>query len=52
MAYRQQYDDRDTPEETWARALKVGYDEVAQEPMPGRFRELLEQLEKAEKRDR
>lgn len=46
------YGNDDTPEETWARALKVGYDEVAQEPMPNRFRELLEQLEKAESRNR
>jgi hypothetical protein len=49
MAYRQQYDDRDTSAETWARALKAGYDEVAQEPMPSRFRELLERLEDAER---
>lgn len=50
MAYRQKYDDGDTPpEKTWARALKVGYDEVAQEPVPDRFRELLERLEDAER---
>jgi hypothetical protein len=52
MAYRQKYDDRDIPEETWARALKAGYGEVAHEPMPGRFRELLERLDDAERDDR
>ena len=51
MAYRQQYYDGDTPQATWARALKVGYDELAQEQMPDRFRELLDRLEDAE-RDR
>jgi hypothetical protein len=52
MAYRHRYDDGDTREETWARALKVGYGEVAQEPMPDRFRKLLERLEDEESRDR
>lgn len=52
MAYGLQYDDGDTREETWARALRVGYGQVAQEPMPDRFRKLLERLENAESRDR
>jgi hypothetical protein len=52
MAYGPNYGDDDTREETWARVLKAGYGEVAQEPMPDRFRELLEQLEDAEARDR
>jgi hypothetical protein len=52
MAYRPRHDDTDTREETWARALKVGYGEVAQEPMPDRLRKLLERLEDAELRDR
>jgi hypothetical protein len=52
MAYRPRHDDTDTREETWARALKVGYSEVAQEPMPDRIRKLLERLEDAELRHR
>lgn len=46
------HDDDDTREETWARVLKAGYGEVAQEPMPDRFRELLERLEDAESHKR
>ena len=52
MSYRLRYDDGDTREETWARALKVGYGEVAQEQMPDKFRKLLERLEDVESRDR
>jgi hypothetical protein len=52
MAYRPRHDDTDTREETWARALKVGYGEVAQEPMPDKLRKLLERLEEVESRDR
>jgi hypothetical protein len=51
MAYRHRYDDGDTREETWARALKVGYGEVARDPMPDRLRKLLERLDDAESRD-
>ncbi len=51
MAYRHRYDGGDTREETWGRALKVGYGEVAQEPMPDRFRKLLERLGDVESRD-
>jgi hypothetical protein len=51
MAYRHRYDDGDTREETWARALRVGYGEVAQEPMPDRFRTLLERLEDVESQE-
>ena len=36
----------------WAAGLKVGYDRVAQEPMPDRFNELLRQLHDAEERER
>jgi hypothetical protein len=50
--YGLKYDGDDSREETWARVLKAGYGEVAQEPMPDRFRELLEQLEDAEPRNR
>lgn len=42
----------DRREAVWARVLKTRYGEVVQEPMPDRFRELLEQLEDAELRDR
>jgi hypothetical protein len=52
MGHGLKYDDCDTREETWARALKVGYRDLAQEPMPDRFRKLLERLEDAESRDR
>ncbi len=52
MSYGLKYSDDDTREETWARVLKARYGEVAQEPMPDRFRELLERLEDAEERDR
>ena len=52
MGYRLKYGDDDTREETWARVLKVGYGEFAQEHMPDRFRELLERLDDAESRDR
>jgi hypothetical protein len=52
MAYGLKYSDDDTRKETWARVLKAGYGEVAQEPMPNRFRKLLERLEDAESRDR
>lgn len=50
MRYAIQQDDDDTREETWARVLRAGYGEVAQEQMPDRFRELLERLERAEAR--
>ena len=52
MAFRLQYDDADTREKTWARVLRARFGEVAKEPMPDRFRELLEQLEDAESPDR
>ena len=52
MAYRHRYDVDDTREETWARALKVGYGEVTQEPMPDRLRKLLERLEDMDSKDR
>jgi hypothetical protein len=45
-------DDADSREETWARVLKANYGEAAQEPLPDRLRELLEQLDDAEARDR
>ena len=51
MAYGVQYEGDETPKETWARVLKAGYGEVAQEPMPDRFRELLERLQETESRD-
>ena len=47
-----QYDGDERREAVWARVLKTRYGEVAQEPMPDRFRELLEQLEDAESRHR
>jgi hypothetical protein len=52
MAYGPKYGDDDTCKETWARVLKAEYGEVAQEPMPNRFRELLDRLEDAESHDR
>jgi len=52
MGYGLKYGNDDTREETWARVLKARYGEVAQEQMPDRFRELLEQLEDAESRKR
>lgn len=52
MGYGLKYGDDDTREETWARVLKARYREVAQEPMPDRFRELLERLQDVESRDR
>ncbi len=52
MAYGLKHSDDDTRGETWARVLKAGYGEVAQESMPNRFLELLERLEDAESRDR
>ena len=45
------YDD-DRREAVWARVLRIRYGEVAREPIPDRFRELLERLEDAESRDR
>jgi ADP-heptose:LPS heptosyltransferase len=50
--YRSRHDDDDSREATWARVLKANYDEAVQEPMPDRFRELLEQLKDAESRKR
>jgi hypothetical protein len=49
MTYGLRYDDDETREETWARALRAGYGEVAQQQMPDRFRKLLEQLKEAER---
>jgi hypothetical protein len=51
--YRSRHDDDDDSRQaTWARVLKANYDESVQEPMPDRFRELLEQLKEAESRKR
>jgi hypothetical protein len=44
--------DEDSREETWARVLKACYGAAAQEPVPDRFRELLEELDDAESRGR
>lgn len=52
MAYGLKSGDDDTCKETWERVLKAGYGEVAREPMPNRFRELLHRLEDAESHDR
>ena len=41
-------DDRAT---AWAAGLGAKYNEVAEEPLPDKFRELLEQLEDADSRD-
>lgn len=46
------YDDDERREAVWARVLKSRYGEVAQQPMPDRFRELLDLLEDAETRER
>lgn len=46
------YGSDDSREAVWSRVLKTNYDEVVQEPVPDRFRELLEQLEDAESRER
>ena len=52
MAYGVEHNGDDTRNETWARVLKARYSEVAHEPMPDRFRELLERLQDTESRDR
>lgn len=46
------HSDDERREEVWARVLRSRYADVAQQPMPDRFRELLDQLEDAESRDR
>jgi hypothetical protein len=48
-AYHADHDERET---AWGAGLRVRYDEVAHEPLPDRFRDLLEQLEEAESRRR
>lgn len=42
--------DADQREMAWARGLRAGYDRLAQESLPDRFRELMEQLENMEPR--
>jgi hypothetical protein len=39
-------------ESAWAAGLKARYDEVAEKPLPDKFRELLERIEDAESRKR
>lgn len=46
------YDDDERREAVWARVLKARYGEVTREPMPDKFRELLDRLEHAEQRGR
>lgn len=42
----------DSREAVSSRVLKTNYDEVMQEPVPDRFRELLDRLDEAESRKR
>lgn len=42
--------DADERHTAWGTGLRARYDDVAQEPMPDRFRDLLKQLEDAESR--
>jgi hypothetical protein len=42
---------RDEREMAWGAGLRAKYDAVAREPLPDRFRELLEQLDEVEARE-
>lgn len=44
--------DNDDRNLAWAWGLRSGYDMVTEEPVPDRFRDLLEQLAEAESRER
>jgi hypothetical protein len=51
-ADERRHKDVDSPESAWARRLRARYDDVAQEPLPGSFRELVERLQDADLRHR
>ena len=49
-ANEQRYDGAEKPETAWARRLRARYNDVAEEPLPDRLRDLLERLQDADSR--